>query len=103
MLTLLRMLRNRSQYEFKRPAFQFGRRAFLCEKYAMKYPWLLLSLYKRQQDAVTAVEYSLIASGISLTIMFGVFFFGEAVLGMFTGMLEEVSDFVDRFMDREDG
>ncbi|MBP7721613.1 MAG: Flp family type IVb pilin [Alphaproteobacteria bacterium] len=68
----------------------------------MKCPWLLFRLYKRQQDAVTAVEYSLIASGISLTIMFGVFFFGETVLEMFTWMLQSVSDFVDRFMQRED-
>ena len=65
----------------------------------MKFPWLsLLNLYRRQCAAVTAVEYSLIASGISLTIMFGVFFFGEAVLGLFTTMLESLSDFVDKFI-----
>jgi Flp pilus assembly pilin Flp len=69
----------------------------------MKFPWLLLNLYRRQCAAVTAVEYSLIASGISLTIMFGVFFFGDAVLAIFNTMLEEISDFVDRFMEREDG
>ncbi len=34
--------------------------------------------------------------------MFGVFFFGETVLEMFTWMLQSVSDFVDRFMQRED-
>jgi hypothetical protein len=62
----------------------------------MKFPWLLFRLYKRQQDAVTAVEYSLIASGISLTIMFGVFFFGEPCWRCSTlDAGRSVSDFVD--------
>lgn len=62
----------------------------------MKFPRLLFKLYQQQQDAVTAVEYSLIASGISLTIMFGLFFFGEAVLAIFNTMLEEVSNFAQQ-------
>lgn len=67
-------------------------------------PWLsLLNSYRRQCAAVTAIEYSLIASGISLTIIFGVFLFGEAVLEMFNWMLESVSDFVDKLTQREEG
>jgi Flp pilus assembly pilin Flp len=63
----------------------------------MMFPLLqFLRKYWRENVAVTAVEYGLIASGISLTIVFGVFFFGEAVLAIFNTMLAEISEFAQQ-------
>ncbi|MGB4106506.1 MAG: Flp family type IVb pilin [Alphaproteobacteria bacterium] len=56
----------------------------------------LLREYSRQRKGVTGVEYSLITAGISLAIMFAVFFFGESILAIFNGMLERLSAFVQQ-------
>ncbi len=64
--------------------------------------FLLLREYRRQKKGVTGVEYSLIAAGISLGIMFAVFFFGESILAIFEGMLERLSSFVSQVAGWED-
>jgi Flp pilus assembly pilin Flp len=69
----------------------------------MKFPWFhFLRKYWCEKEAVTAVEYGLIASAISLAIMFAVFFFGESVLAIFNTMLAELSDFALQVGSRED-
>ena len=60
------------------------------------FPLFLFRKYRRQRGAATGVEYSLIAAAISLTIMFGVFFFGESVQAIFIGMLERLSNFAEQ-------
>lgn len=51
--------------------------------------------YLRNEDGATAIEYGLIAAGISLAIVGVVFTFGEELLAMFTtmeGKLAEAND-----------
>ncbi|MCE7886848.1 MAG: Flp family type IVb pilin [Alphaproteobacteria bacterium PRO2] len=51
--------------------------------------------YLRDEDGATAIEYGLIAAGISLAIVGVVFTFGEELLAMFTtmeGKLAEAND-----------
>jgi pilus assembly protein Flp/PilA len=42
--------------------------------------------YLRDEDGATAIEYGLIAAGISLAIVTVVFTFGQELLAMFTTM-----------------
>lgn len=46
----------------------------------------LKDAYLRNEDGATAIEYGLIAAGISLAIVAVVFTFGEELRGLFTGM-----------------
>lgn len=51
--------------------------------------------YLRNEDGATAIEYGLIAAGISLAIVGVVFTFGTELLAMFTtmeGKLAEAND-----------
>jgi len=42
--------------------------------------------YKKHRAAATGVEYALMAAGISMSIMFAVFFFGDTLVLTFTNM-----------------
>lgn len=46
----------------------------------------MIQAYKNNEDGATAIEYGLIAAGISLAIAAVVFTFGEDLLALFEGM-----------------
>ncbi len=47
--------------------------------------------FKRNQEGVTAIEYGLIAAGISLAIAGVVAVFGQDLVGLFNGMSDALS------------
>ncbi len=50
----------------------------------------LISMYVKNEDGATAIEYALIAAGISLAVVASVFAFGdelEVLFGTLTGAL----------------
>jgi Flp pilus assembly pilin Flp len=53
-----------------------------------------LHYFKHQRTAATGVEYALMAAGISLTIMFAVFFFGDTIQATFANMFEVLADYL---------
>lgn len=46
----------------------------------------LKNAYLNNESGATAIEYALIAAGISLAIVAGVFTFGDELEGLFTGL-----------------
>jgi pilus assembly protein Flp/PilA len=46
----------------------------------------LKNAYLSNEDGATAIEYALIAAGISLAIVAGVFTFGDELEELFTGL-----------------
>lgn len=55
----------------------------------------LKDAYLNQEDGATAIEYGLIAAGISLAIVAVVFTFGDDLSSLFTGMSGQMEDAVD--------
>ena len=50
-----------------------------------------LAAYKNNEEGVTAIEYGLIAAGISLAIAGVVAIFGQDLIGLFEGMSDALS------------
>ncbi len=57
--------------------------AFRCRSEESKTMKMLMGRYFAREDGATAIEYSLIASGIALSIVAIVFLLGDEVLAMF--------------------
>lgn len=55
----------------------------------------LKDAYLNQEDGATAIEYGLIAAGISLAIVAVVFTFGDDLTALFTGMSGQMQDATD--------
>ena len=56
----------------------------------------LKNAYLKNEDGATAIEYGLIAAGISLAIVAVVFAFGDDLTAVFTAMSGEMQDAVDQ-------
>jgi pilus assembly protein Flp/PilA len=56
----------------------------------------LKDAYLTNKDGATAIEYGLIAAGISLAIVAVVFTFGEDLTSVFTAMSGEMEEAVDK-------
>lgn len=46
----------------------------------------LKNAYLKDENGATAIEYALLAAGISLAIVAGVFAFGDELEGLFSGL-----------------
>ena len=55
----------------------------------------LKDMYLKNEDGATAIEYGLIAAGISLAIVAVVFTFGDDLSDLFGGMSGQLSDAQD--------
>ena len=58
--------------------------------------------YKSDIKGATAIEYGLIAGGISLAIVASVFIFGERLAGLFSAIAEAMTDAESKAKERLD-
>ncbi len=70
---------------------------------AMKEAYLsdILSAFRKDERGATAIEYGLIAGGISLAIVTAVFLFGDELSGLFDTLADKMADAADRAAEEE--